>query len=84
MLSRRKACGLTLFVLSIVGGLLLWELCARSLPRSIFAPLLDVASSLLDDIASGVLLAACVRSLARNIREDVNRNHIHSRQIVLA
>jgi ABC-type nitrate/sulfonate/bicarbonate transport system permease component len=76
MTSRRKADGdqaarrrpwvphaRLLYLASIITGLLVWELCARALPRSILAPLPDIAASLAGDIVTGALPAAFVRSI---------------------
>lgn len=52
-----------LYGVSIFGGLLVWEVCARLLPRSILAPLPDIGRSLLNDILSGDLPAAFLRSV---------------------
>jgi ABC-type nitrate/sulfonate/bicarbonate transport system permease component len=52
-----------LYLASILGGLLLWEVCARVLPRSILAPLPDVGVSIFNDIVSGALPIAFVQSL---------------------
>ena len=52
-----------LLILSIIFGLAAWELCARALPGVIFAPLLNIATSLTHEIASGRLPNAFIGSL---------------------
>jgi NitT/TauT family transport system permease protein len=60
--SRRSSPHL-LYLLSLAGGLAVWEICARVLPGSILAPLPAVFVSLTHDLASGAIPRAFAHSL---------------------
>lgn len=59
--------GLVLFATSILGGLAIWELVARTLPKTLLAPPTAVASRFLDMVADGSLPLALLSSLQHMI-----------------